>query len=79
VLSRQECAMPAIRRGDRVGEARVIPENCNLCKLCISITGCPAIGIGEDTAVIDSDLCYGCGLCAAVCNREAIALKEYTV
>ncbi len=72
VLSRQECAIQAMRRGIRAGKVRVIPENCNLCKLCITHTGCPAIGIDEDTIVIDPALCYGCGLCAQVCNREAI-------
>jgi len=72
VLSRQECAIQAQRRGDKAGTVHVIPENCNLCKLCIIRTGCPAISIGEDTIVIDTALCYGCGLCAQVCNREAI-------
>ena len=72
VLSRQECAIQAQRRGIKAGTVRVIPENCNLCKLCIIRTGCPAISIGEDTILIDSTLCYGCGLCAQVCNREAI-------
>ncbi len=78
VLSRQECAIQAMRRGIRVGKVRVIPENCNLCKLCIIRTGCPAISIGEDTIVIDSTLCYGCGLCAQVCNREAIERENVT-
>lgn len=72
VLSRQECTIQAQRRKLKAGEVKVIPENCNLCKLCIILTGCPAIDIGEDTIVIDSALCYGCGLCAQVCNREAI-------
>ncbi len=72
VLSRQECAIQAMRRGLRVGQVRVLPENCNLCKLCISVTGCPAIDIEEDAIALDPVLCYGCGLCAAVCNREAI-------
>jgi indolepyruvate ferredoxin oxidoreductase alpha subunit len=76
ILSRQECAMSATRRGIRAGEVQVVPENCNLCKLCIITTGCPAIGIGEDTIVIDPVLCYGCGLCAAVCNREAIVRES---
>lgn len=72
VLSRQECAIQAQRRGLEAGKVQVVPENCNLCKLCITVTGCPAIGIGEDTIVIDSALCYGCGLCAQVCKLEAI-------
>jgi indolepyruvate ferredoxin oxidoreductase alpha subunit len=75
VLARQECAIQAQRRGLKAGKVRVIPENCNLCKLCITRTGCPAIGINGDTIAIDAALCYGCGLCAQVCNREAI-VKE---
>jgi indolepyruvate ferredoxin oxidoreductase alpha subunit len=38
------------------------------------VTGCPAIDIGEDTIIIDPVLCYGCGLCAQVCNRDAIEM-----
>jgi len=72
VLARQECAIQAMRRGIRAGKVQVLPENCNLCKLCIIRTACPAIGIGEETIVIDPALCYGCGLCAQVCNRAAI-------
>jgi indolepyruvate ferredoxin oxidoreductase alpha subunit len=72
VLARQECAIQAQRRGLVAGRVQVVPENCNLCELCITRTGCPALSIGEGAVVIDPDLCYGCGLCAQVCNREAI-------
>jgi indolepyruvate ferredoxin oxidoreductase alpha subunit len=72
ILSRQECAIQAQRRGRRAGVVRVVPENCNLCKLCITLTGCPAIDLGAEAVVIDPALCYGCGLCAQVCNRGAL-------
>lgn len=72
ILARQECAMPARRRGKRAGEVRVITENCNACKLCIIQTGCPAISLGDGTVIIDPEVCYGCNLCGAVCNRDAI-------
>jgi indolepyruvate ferredoxin oxidoreductase alpha subunit len=72
VLARQECAIQAQRRGLRAGEIHLIAENCNLCRRCITITGCPSISIGEDSVVIDAALCYGCGLCADVCNQGAI-------
>ena len=75
VLSRQECAIQAQRRGLRAGQIQVIAENCTLCKRCITVTGCPAIDIGEEAIVVDATLCYGCGLCADVCNLEAI-VKE---
>jgi indolepyruvate ferredoxin oxidoreductase alpha subunit len=57
VLARQECAIQAQRRKLKAGKTKVVPENCTLCKQCINVT--PV-------------LCYGCGLCAQVCNFEAI-------
>jgi indolepyruvate ferredoxin oxidoreductase alpha subunit len=78
VLSRQECAIQAMRQGKTAGVVRVEAEACNLCKLCIIATGCPAIEMGEEAIVIDPNLCYGCGLCAAICNRGAIVEESAT-
>jgi indolepyruvate ferredoxin oxidoreductase alpha subunit len=78
VLARQECTIQAIRQGLQAGQVRVKPENCNLCELCIIQTGCPAIDVGQDTIVIDPTLCYGCGLCAQVCHRDAIEIQTET-
>jgi len=75
VLARQECAIQGIRHGLEIGQVRVEPDNCNLCELCIMVTGCPAIDLGKDTIVIDPALCYGCGLCAQVCHRDAIQFE----
>ncbi|MBN1875592.1 MAG: 4Fe-4S binding protein [Anaerolineae bacterium] len=72
VLSRQECAIQAQRRGLRAGQVKVHPENCTLCRQCIRITGCPALTVGETSILIDPALCYGCGLCAQVCKFGAI-------
>ena len=66
---------PRSGAGVEAGQVKVVAENCNLCKLCIILTGCLAITLGEDTIVIDDDLCYGCGLCAATCNRDAILVE----
>jgi indolepyruvate ferredoxin oxidoreductase alpha subunit len=79
VLARQECTIQAMRQGLQAGHIRVEAENCNLCELCIMVTGCPAIDVGEDAIVIDPALCYGCGLCAQVCNRDAIEMEAVTV
>jgi indolepyruvate ferredoxin oxidoreductase alpha subunit len=78
VLARQECAMPAKRRGAMSGKTTVVAENCTLCKLCVIQTGCPAISLGEDSIIIDDDLCYGCGLCATTCNKDAILVERVT-
>ncbi len=76
LLARQECAIPARRRGVEAGEIKVIDENCNQCKLCITVTGCLAITLSDSSINIDLDQCYGCGLCAAVCNRDAIEFER---
>jgi len=78
VLAREECTMPARRRGLKAGEVKVVAENCNLCKLCVITTGCPAITLTEAAVVIDDDLCYGCGLCATTCKQDAILVEEAT-
>jgi indolepyruvate ferredoxin oxidoreductase alpha subunit len=72
ILSRQECAIQAQRRGLEAGTVEVDAEACTLCRRCITITGCPAISLGDETVVIDEALCYGCGLCAQVCPFDAI-------
>jgi indolepyruvate ferredoxin oxidoreductase alpha subunit len=72
LLARQECAIQSSRHGKLAGLVQVDAEKCNLCKLCIMQTGCPAIDIGEESVMIDPSLCDGCGLCAEVCNLEAL-------
>ncbi len=76
ILARAECAIQAQRRGEQLGEASVDPETCIFCKKCITVTGCPALALGEGATVIDPALCYGCGLCAAVCPVGAITVEE---
>lgn len=66
--------------------AEVDPEECTGCKRCITDIGCPAIGFSADArgrksgmrgqAVIDTDLCNGCGLCLQVCPFEAIRIPS---
>ena len=76
ILARRECAIQSIRQTGRAGRVRQQTENCNLCKLCITTTGCPAINLTESSIVIDQALCNGCALCAQICAREAIVREE---
>ena len=76
VLARQECAIQFKRREDNTSVIEVVSSNCNLCKLCVMITGCAALSLGEEAVVIDPALCTACGLCVEVCNRNALVVKE---
>jgi indolepyruvate ferredoxin oxidoreductase alpha subunit len=44
-------------------------ENCIGCGKCIREIGCPAIIKNGKLAEINSALCYGCGLCAELCDK----------
>lgn len=72
ILARRECAIQALRRKIKYDKVTVDNEKCNTCKLCINITGCPAIELGDESIVIDYSQCNGCSLCVQVCNRSAI-------
>ena len=75
ILARQECAIQAQRQGKQAGKVTVVEENCNLCKLCLFVTGCPSLSLGATSIKIDPELCYGCGMCVQTCNKAAL-VKE---
>ena len=51
----------------------VVAEKCTACKRCVKACPVAAIVIGPDrVAVVDYDVCYGCGECVARCSYGAI-------
>ena len=74
VLARQECAIMSVHHTPRGSQRllHVVEENCNRCKLCVMITGCSALTLGEKVVHVDHDLCTECGLCLQTCNRDAL-------
>jgi indolepyruvate ferredoxin oxidoreductase alpha subunit len=82
IVARQECALlPEARKKWMTLE--VNEERCNGCGLCYRV-GCPAIVKSDRLdsksqraiAWIDPLLCTGCEICAQVCARKAILLRE---
>ena len=51
---------------------KVDEDECIGCFDCLDV-GCPAISILEDKAIIDSEACTGCGVCAQICPQGAIS------
>jgi indolepyruvate ferredoxin oxidoreductase alpha subunit len=82
VISQRECALlPEVRK--QWVALTVNEERCNGCGLCF-LAGCPAIvksdqvdeKTGRPIAWIDPLLCTGCDICAQVCARGAILLRD---
>ena len=58
--------------------ARVDPEACAACLICVRACPYGVPSIGEDGySVIDPAKCRGCGNCAAECPQSAIQLQHY--
>jgi hypothetical protein len=76
---RQECDPRDV--AEKRGEISVIDENCNQCKLSITLTGCPAITLSEHSIPIDPDQCYGCGPCgrASAARSSSCELPGWSV
>jgi len=66
----------ASRKGKMVqhstAKPQIMPEICTKCKQCVMWCPVQAITMGDDSAVIDSDKCIGCGECLAVCRFDAV-------
>ncbi len=56
--------------------ARVDPDRCNGCRLCMHqcLFGAMTHSLARGKCAVDELNCYGCGICRAVCHREAISL-----
>jgi indolepyruvate ferredoxin oxidoreductase alpha subunit len=67
IISRRACALL-----DKSAKPLYeINDNCRNCGACLRL-GCPAMAREGDSVTIDPALCAGCGVCAQVCNFNAI-------
>ncbi|NHK31582.1 MAG: 4Fe-4S ferredoxin [Asgard group archaeon] len=54
----------------------IVNENCTGCKTCLeNICFVNAISISENNAIINQDLCRGCGRCIEICPNDSIEIK----
>jgi len=56
-------------------EPRFDPERCNACEACVDRCPSGALKMGDKALpVVNLDRCFGCAMCAAGCEPEAIAM-----
>jgi indolepyruvate ferredoxin oxidoreductase, alpha subunit len=64
-----------VDKASRSAAYQVDAQKCVKCKTCFRL-GCPAITIEDDQVKVIAEMCWGCGLCAQVCPKDAIAREE---
>lgn len=72
LLSKDELTLSAIT-------AHVDVENCIRCLTCVRSCPFQVPMFNEEEGVVEIDeaICHGCGICTAVCPRQAILLNSY--
>jgi len=56
--------------------ARVNPEKCLACGVCVSKCPVEAIKMINKKAVVDEDICIGCGVCERRCSAKSITIER---
>jgi indolepyruvate ferredoxin oxidoreductase, alpha subunit len=79
VVSKQVCSLllDRAKRAKGVWQTfRVDADACTGCLACIHEAACPAIFVVDGKAVINQELCDGCGVCSQICPAHAIGVKR---
>jgi indolepyruvate ferredoxin oxidoreductase alpha subunit len=63
-----------IDRDTRSAAYDVDAAECVKCKTCFKL-GCPALTVEDDQVRVVADMCWGCGLCAQVCPKQAVVQR----
>lgn len=79
LISKQVCSLLLDRAKRAKGIWQTFEVNRDICTgdlACVRDVACPAIYVSEGKAVINQDLCDGCGVCSQVCPEHAIGVKK---
>ncbi|MDR1404380.1 MAG: indolepyruvate ferredoxin oxidoreductase subunit alpha [Candidatus Methanoplasma sp.] len=77
IISKCPCPLELKKRKVlKIRECTVNQDKCIRCHRCVKTIACPALVKKGDTVATDPTQCIGCGMCANVCPKNAIEVKE---
>jgi heterodisulfide reductase subunit A-like polyferredoxin len=72
-------ALPYLISPDQIrvkeGAARITPEKCNGCGICLKPGHCLAVSLEGRKARVEPGLCIGCSICVNLCPKKAIRME----
>lgn len=74
IIARHPCLMDAEEKKQQKSTSFKVTDDCIECEICVRDLECPAISLDHKSgmAIIDQNLCSGCGICVKVCPQGAI-------
>ncbi|MGI6472494.1 MAG: indolepyruvate ferredoxin oxidoreductase subunit alpha [Candidatus Methanomethylophilaceae archaeon] len=78
VVAKQACPLELKKQKIlKVKRCEVDHEKCIRCYTCLKTIACPALIKDKDGSILVDDVqCIGCGMCANVCPKDALEVKE---
>lgn len=77
VISKMACPLELRKQRTLViRETHVDQSKCIKCYTCLKTIACPALVKKGDEVHVDAVQCIGCGMCADVCPKDAIEVRQ---
>ena len=77
VISKCPCPLELKKnRTLEIKDCSVNQDKCIGCHICVKTIACPALVKTGKVVTTDPNQCIGCGMCANVCPKGAIEVRE---
>ena len=74
-----KCPCPLLLKKEKRLEKKVCSvdqDECVRCYTCLRTIACPALVKKDDHVEVDPSQCIGCGMCANVCPKKCIGVRQ---
>lgn len=77
VISKRACPLELKKQKTLVSkQCYVDQDRCVKCYTCLRMIACPALVKKNDSVQVDTTQCIGCGMCASVCPKKVIEVRQ---